>query len=71
MLPVKLVFQLSAKSDNIYFVYLQNSQNPSLIPPLKHQCNKKKITPVILRKDSACYLEDWRDLVHSMPLQEK
>ena len=28
------IFQFSAKSDNIYYVFLQNSQIPSLIPPL-------------------------------------
>ena len=30
----EFIFQFSAKSDNIYYVYLQSSQNPSLIPPL-------------------------------------
>ena len=27
------IFQFSAKSDNIYYVFHQNSQNHSLIPP--------------------------------------
>jgi len=29
----EFTFQFLGKSDNINYVYLQNSQNPSLIPP--------------------------------------